>query len=74
MSVNVFEGQDLYLFKCLVSNIPHDLIGQFIVADVHNPLCQCGDPDHDRHFDQNCNQSVKIDITFSNDAIHRFTD
>ena len=74
MSVNVFEGQNLYLFKRLVSNIPHDLIGQFIVADVHNPLCQCGDPDHDRHFDQNCNQSVKIDITFSNDAVHRFTD
>ena len=50
MPVNVFQRQDLDLAEGLVPDIPHNLIGHFIVAHIHKPL------------GKGCNQRTHADL------------
>ena len=57
-----FEARTSNSFQTAVFEYPHDLDRSILIADVRNPTVPFfGDPDRDRHFDQNCN-SPRTDI------------
>ncbi len=69
VTVHIFQGKDLDLPKRLVADIPHDLIGHLVIADIHNPLSQSRDQDHRPHQAQNGKNSRKVHRALGDDMV-----
>ena len=63
----------LDLVKRFLSDIPHYIVGNFIVTRVHDPLCNRSKKNNDRHLAQDHKNPCKIHQTFCNDKIHCLT-
>ena len=71
VTVDVFKRQDLNFLKRFVSDIAHDLIGHFVVAYIHQPLCQSGNQCAHSDTDHHLNRAGDIHMPWAYDMVHR---
>ena len=71
MGVHIFQRQDLKLFKYAHTHIPHDLKGDAVVDNIHQPLGERRAGDRGRHSQCDAAKPLIIDLPGSHDLIDR---
>ena len=74
MSVQIFQRKLFNLLERLRPDIPDHIVGNFIVAGIHHPLCHCRQSDDDRHLSENHKDPGKVNVSLSHDPVDRLTD
>ena len=61
----IFQRKLFNLLKRLCPDIPDHIVGNFIVAGIHYPLCHCRQSDDDRHLSENHKDPGKVNGSLS---------
>ena len=73
MRINIGERKLLDLVKGIVPDVPHNVIGHLVVAQVHQPLSKAGEHGADRYFDDDTDDSRKLHASRTDHKVHNFT-
>ena len=72
--VENLQRQDLDFVKGRLSNITDSVVGDGVVAEIHQPLGGSGDHHDNGNLFQDDKDACKVNLPFSQNQIHRLTD
>ena len=73
MGINIGKRELFNLMKSIVPDVPHNVIGHLVVAQVHQPLSKAGEHGADRYFDDDTDDSRKLHFSRTDHKVHNFT-
>ena len=71
MAVHIFQRQCLDMSEGLLPDIPDHTVGNFIIADIHQPLGRCRQGNHHRHPLQDTDNPLQIHLARPHSQIYR---